>query len=237
MLHGRYNMEKKLCRKYLVIGAVISFLLVNITPSALGIFGIDKSFDTVYDNGNFNLKVMKESGLKSEGGNFKFGFVFGQFASIESEDDLLVITAEDPYLYCILLNPFSIRNLYWGDQIKITQFKIGIVASNFIIAFCRIFMPQAEISMQVSSHNESENLVIWEVDDINGDPIWMSNLVPSLFNESGDFFSFIYEPVIDKYLSVGDQIKVTAEEDGYYYFKITERVSGDILFESDLVKY
>ena len=137
----------------------------------------------------------------------------------------------------MLFNPFSFRRLHAGDQFKITEFKIGIVKSNFIIAFCRILMPQAEISMHVSSHNESENRVTWEVDNIDGDSIWMTNLEPHLFNESGNFFGFVYWPITAKYLSAGDQMNVEAFKDGYYYFKITEMFSGDVLFESDLVKY
>ena len=190
----------------------------------------------------FNGKTndnLKEDDLKSEYGNFRFGFVCGQFHSILEENNSLVITVEVTLSgNCFrFLVPFRHGRLYF-ERIRIKHF-IGIKTSKLIVGLCRIYMPKAEILMHVSSHNDSENQVFWQIDEINGDSIWWRNLDIDLFDESGESYLIAYGPVEgDEYLRVGEKIHVHCKEgDGYYYTRFTERVSGDVLFESGLVKY
>jgi hypothetical protein len=130
-------------------------------------------------------------------------------------------------------------HLRMGEQIKLAQSNHCIFIKNFVIGFCKIYLPQSEISMHVLSQSDPENKVIWVVDAINGDEVWENNIDVSLYTDSGSIYhgSYQYGPVTEEYLNVGDQITIQPDADGYFSFRFKESISGDVLFESPLVKY
>ena len=99
-------------------------------------------------------------------------------------------------------------------------------------------MPESEISMHIFSQDDDENEVVWEVDDITGDKVWESNIDVELYTESNSkHHSFLVGPLRPEYLSIDDHIRIKPIDDGYYIVRFVESISGDVLFESPLMKY
>jgi hypothetical protein len=179
--------------------------------------------------------------LADDPGNVKPGFIFGPFESSTWDGDLLVLMAgwqPSPARMLNFIVPFRRERLFYNEQIKLARFDNCIFIRNFVIGFCKIHMPEAEISMHVFSHDDVENEVIWEVDDITGDKIWKMNIDVRLYLESGArHVGHQAGPFGSGYLGIGDQIKIQPHDDGYYSIKFVECVSKDVLFESPLIKY
>lgn len=183
--------------------------------------------------------------LDSQSGNFKWGFIVGPIDSIDYEGDNIILGGGDPINNnagrCLRLYiPITKCRVLYKQQIKL-EFKFGILRDDFVIGFGRIYVPESEISMHIVSHDDLENHVVWEVDEIIGDPIWESNIGVRLYNTSGDEYrGKQWGPVLYEYLEVGDQIHVQLqkpEADGYYKVQFCERIFGDVLFEMDNVKF
>jgi hypothetical protein len=185
--------------------------------------------------------INSEIPAEEEGGS-KFGIVIGPIQSKTYDEDILELVVGQQIIpwYAFGFSFYSLfnsRKLIKNQQIRLTQYNKCYFIEDFVVGFCKIYMPKAEISMHIASHNEQENEIIWEVDEIIGDKIWERNMRPSVYTDSGDEFSFAYGPAHNEYLSVGDQIGVNTHIDGYFRLVIKEVVSRDILFESGLVKF
>lgn len=223
------NMKKK------IIGIFICTLLIATAIPAMGMIE-GKRVEII--NREYNeipaITADEDIDVRIRGGvfNFKLGLVFGSFESIEEEDGLLAITAGEGKLHYKFLFSDGLPYIRHGKKIKISEGEIGIITDNFIFAFCRIFMTRAQISMDVVSHDEQGNKVTWEVTEITGDSIWENNMCVYL-----NCPEFMYRSSRGKYLTAGDQIEVTAPEDGIYYLSIVECISRDILFSSGPVEY
>jgi hypothetical protein len=176
-------------------------------------------------------------------GSSKFGIVFGPIQSKTYDEDIIELVVGQQIIpwYAFGFSFYSLFNsnkLIKNQQIRLTQYDRCYFIEDFVIGFCKIYMPKAEISMHIVSHNEQENEIIWEVDEIIGDKIWERNMRPSVYTESGEKHGpFLYGPAHKEYLSVGDQIRVNTHVDGYFCLILKEAISRDILFESSLVKF
>jgi hypothetical protein len=224
--------KPKIMKEWKAIGILFLFVLPAITVT--NSLGISTSNILDVDDNSIN-----KGGIKNENEDLHAGFIFGRWGSLVRYYKYLIITADIlEALGFLYLNPMTPHELDPGQQIKITDFKIGVITANYIAVCCKIVVPHAIISMDVSAHNDSENSIVWKVNKFSGDAIWMPNLRLNLYNESGErpFTGWGYT-LKSKYLGLGDEIKITVDEDGYYSFKVTECVSKDILFESNLVKY
>ena len=220
-----------------LIGIIICTLLIGTALPVTGNISIkNSSKDTFLDSNN-------------NSGTFRWGLVFGPIGEMECEGDLLVIRATDETRGDLnFIIPFFRDELYdlpflWGElwgyqQIKI-QYKFGILRNDFILGFANIYIPEVTISMNIVSHNDSENKVTWEVDEIIGDPIWGGNIHVRLLNETGDGVSATYwESYAIKYLSVGDRLSIQPMDgDGLYRIVVSHAHFRDVLFESDYVEF
>jgi len=171
----------------------------------------------------------------------RFGIIFGPYKSKILEDDILVISVGPPLPIGLNLNYFTlfgIGQLREGQQIKLTQFSSCIFTENFTLGFCNVYFPQSDISMNISSQNDQENKIIWTVENLTGDNIWVININVEVYTELGEeYHSFSYGPLWEGNLSVGDKISIKTNDDGNYSVRFIESVSRYVLFESPLVKY
>jgi hypothetical protein len=180
---------------------------------------------------------------------YKWGLIFGPIGEMEYEDDLIVIRATDETrgdLHFII--PFFRDELYdlpflwdelWGfQQIKI-QYKFGILRNNFILGFAKICIPELKISMSIVDHNDTDNKVTWEVDEIIGASIWGGNIQVRLLNESGGGVSGTYwQSYAIKYLSVGDRLSIQPMDgDGLYRIVVSHAHFRNVLYESDYIEF
>jgi len=189
-----------------------------------------------------NINDKKENIKADERWASRFGFIIGPYESKALDGDLLVILAgfqASPGRSLNYLALFRHGHLHQGQQIRLVQSNKCIFINNFIMGICKIYFPRSEISMHVSSQNEQENEIIWEIDEIIGDKIWESNIDVELYTESGEKYhnSYSYGPLGEEYLSIGNQISIKPTIDGYYSVKFIESISGDLLFKSPLLKY
>jgi hypothetical protein len=181
--------------------------------------------------------------LADSPGRVKPGFIFGPYNYTTWDGDLLCLIAEwgmSPARELNFVVPFRREHLHKYEQLRLAQFDNCIFIKNFVIGFCKIYMPESEISMRIFSQDDSENEVTWEVDDITGDKVWESNIDVELYLESGARHrGYMYGPLGDEYLGIGDHIRIKLhdDDDGYYVVRFVESVSKDILFESPLTKF
>jgi hypothetical protein len=224
--------KPKIKKDWKAIGIVFLFVFPAITCT--NPLGISTSNINDVDDDNIN-KV----GIKNENEDLHDSFIFGRWGSLARSDRYLMITADYSYIRIkyLFLNPIELRDLNPGQQIITTDFTIGVITKKFIVGYCKIVVPHSKISMEVTAHNDTDNSVVWTVNQISGYTVWASNLNLELYNESGEHPSGWGYYYFTGYLRVGDEIKIIVNEDGYYSLKVTECVSNDILFESDLVKY
>ncbi len=196
-----------------------------------------------------SVENQKKDVLTDVKGTVKSGFIIGPFQVSFMDEDMLVLITHSDYHMTLKLTfivPFMTHQLNYPEAITLVKFNncifipTYIIGLNYVIGFCKIYMPQADISMHILSQNDTQNEVTWIVDGINGDKIWKVNMVCELYNESGNqpFDDWFNEPYRwHENLSIGDQITIHSYTDGYYKVKFIEPVSQDILFESPLVKY
>jgi hypothetical protein len=213
-----------------LIGIIICMLLVGtVLPVSGTVIINNKNENTLFDS-------------DGESGRFRWGFILGPIESIEKEGDILILEGGPPvggkmWQSLRFFIPFSMGRVLQFQQIKI-QFKYGILRNDFVLGICRIYIPKSEISMHIVTHNDQENKVTWEIDEINGDPIWEFNIHPYLYSQSGEDHCRSWGPIIrSEYLSIGDQLDIKADRDGYFKLKITDWIFGDVLFEMDSVKF
>ena len=216
-----------------IIGILVCMLLVGTVLPASG----------TMMNDNINEENFID--LDSQSGKYRWGFIVGPIDSINYEGDIIILGGGDPIDGNMgrglrFFIPISKCRVLYKQQIKI-QFKFGILRNDFVIGFSRIYVPESEISMHIVSHDDLENNVVWEVDEIIGDPIWESNIDVRLYNVSGDeYIGKQWGPLGCEYLDVGDQIYIKLnkpESDGYYKVQFCDMIFGNVLFEMDSVKF
>jgi flagellin-like protein len=97
------------------------------------------------------------------------------------------------------------------------------------------------IALTIYTRDESTNETIWLVSGYSGEEIQEGSYDTSLLHENGtvDSGAIIskHEVMEPGYLNSGDTISVTASQDGYYVFLITDTATGSTLFRSTLIKY
>jgi len=219
-------MENVIIRKILVAG-VLSLLILTYTPSIFA----------------SKINNMDSETFLDETGRYKLGFILGPIRSKTYDEDVLELVIGQQNIPNLNIGfrfytLFNSKQLIQNQQVRLTQYNKCRFFDDYVFGFCKIYMPKAEISMHIKSHNDEENEIIWEIDEIIGDKIWEKNMRPSVYTESDKRFGpFTFGPTYNEYLSIGDEIKVNTHEDGYFRIVIKEFVSNDILFESSLVKF
>ncbi len=97
------------------------------------------------------------------------------------------------------------------------------------------------LSLDLYSQNDSANITVWVVTDIEGEPVKDGNYDTSLLFESGtkDYGAKILKQEIagSGYVNVGDTFKVEASQDGHFVFTITDTLADKTIFKSVLTKY
>lgn len=133
-----------------------------------------------------------------------------------------------------------------GDRIitptETTTYKLTASNSKTIVSATTKIIVQYPISMSILSQVYSENEITWKVTKTQGEKISMwYNVEFHLWGESGQTDRYLQiltnDNDHDNYISVGDTFDVMAQDDGSYYFVVTEESSGLILFKSSLIKY
>ncbi|KYK23746.1 hypothetical protein AYK24_07040 [Thermoplasmatales archaeon SG8-52-4] len=214
-------MKNVIIRKILVAG-ILTLLIIMYTPNIFA----------------SKINTMDSKTLLEEVGFYRFGIIIGSIKSKNYDQDVLELVAgHGPRFDFRFSTLFNSKRLVQNQHVRLTNYNRCFFINDFVVGFCKIYMPKAEISMHIVSHNEQENEVIWEIDEIMGDKIWENNMRPSVYTESGEITSCLFGPTYNEYLSVGDQIRINTDEDGYFRIVIKEVVSNDVLFESTLVKF
>jgi len=99
----------------------------------------------------------------------------------------------------------------------------------------------SSLSMNVYSRDDLNNETIWFVSGLSGAAIKDGSYETSLVNQNGtrDFGATIVkqETTGDGYVNTGDTFIVTASQDGYYIFILTDKSGGSAIFKSSLSKY
>jgi hypothetical protein len=193
-------------------------------------------------NGLF-AACQEETILKAGSGNVKNGFILGCYDSTTWDEDLLVIRegflrGDDKGLFYVI--PFRVGVLRTYEQVKLAEFDRCVFINNyFVVGRCKIYMPESEVLMHIESQYDQKNLTEWVIEGIVGDKVWSSNVDVRLYDESNErvFGDWSWGSVYGKYYDIGDRVSVCTGRDGYFYFKLIERVSGDLLYRSPLVKY
>ena len=103
-------------------------------------------------------------------------------------------------------------------------------------------VPQASsLSMNVYSRDDLHNQTIWFVSGLSGEAVRDGSYETSLIHQNGtkDTGATIVkqETVEAGYVNAGDTFIVTASQDGYYTFVVTDTISSSPIFKSALTKY
>lgn len=97
------------------------------------------------------------------------------------------------------------------------------------------------LSLDLYSQNDSANITVWVVTDIEGEPVKDGNYDTSLLFETGskDYGAKIIKQEIvgSDFVNVGDTFKVEASQDGRFVFMITDTLADKTMFMSVLTKY
>ncbi len=97
------------------------------------------------------------------------------------------------------------------------------------------------LSLELHSQNDTANIAIWVVTDIEGEPVKDGNYDTSLLFETGtkDYGATIMKQEIvgSGFINVGDTFKVEASRDGRFVFTITDTLADKTIFKSILTKY
>ena len=97
------------------------------------------------------------------------------------------------------------------------------------------------LSLELHSQNDTANIAVWVVTDIEGEPVKDGNYDTSLLFESGtkDYGATIIKQEIvgSGYINIGDTFKVKASRDGRFVFTITDTLADKTIFKSILIKY
>ena len=102
-------------------------------------------------------------------------------------------------------------------------------------------MKVSTLSMGVYARDDSTNYTIWIVSGIEGEAVKDGTYARTLLFENGTIDS---NADIDKqevtgagYVNAGDIFCVTASEDGYFVFMLTDNATGQTIYRSTSTKY
>ena len=97
------------------------------------------------------------------------------------------------------------------------------------------------LSMNIYSRNDAANETIWLVSGIEGEAVEDGTYQTALLFANGTLDSGAtitkQEVVGSGYVNSGDTLKVTASEDGYFVFMITDTATGQTIYKSTSSKY
>lgn len=191
------------------------------------------------------LSPGSESQMESMDGNSHHGFVIGYYTTIAWDDDRCILTTDGgsyPHnLPVTFIIPFRLQWCAPNKQIQLDNPRFCLFLDNFVIGYCTIVFPESTLLMHVISQNDDFNTIRWVVDEIQGDMVWGGNLDAELFYQNGSRYarglSMGPYPWKATYLSVGDEIKVTADVDGTYQLKLIDTISGHVVFTSPFLDF
>lgn len=99
----------------------------------------------------------------------------------------------------------------------------------------------SSLSMNVYSRDDFNNQTIWFVSGLSGEAVKDGTYETSLINQNGtkDTGATILkqETTGDGYVNAGDTFIITASQDGYYTFMVTDTITSSPIFKSALTKY
>jgi flagellin-like protein len=97
------------------------------------------------------------------------------------------------------------------------------------------------ISMNIYSRNDATNLTIWLVSGIEGEAIADGTYSTTLLADNGTVNAGATitknEVTGAGYVNSGDTFSITASQDGYFVFMITDTTGGTTIYKSSSVKY
>ncbi|UCD14597.1 MAG: type IV pilin N-terminal domain-containing protein [Thermoplasmatales archaeon] len=97
------------------------------------------------------------------------------------------------------------------------------------------------LSMNVYSRNDFTNETVWLVSGIEGEAVEDGTFQASLLFNNGTLDSgatIVKQEVVGAgYVNSGDTFKVTASQDGYFVFMITDMATGSTIYKSTSSKY
>ena len=96
------------------------------------------------------------------------------------------------------------------------------------------------LSMNVYSRNDANEQVIWLVSGIEGEAILANSTNKYLIDSNGASagFNYTFNDVNgDWYINAGDTFALTADNDGYYVFMVSDTGTGATIYKSTSTKY
>lgn len=173
------------------------------------------------------------------------GFVIGYFTTIAWEEERCILTTDGgayPHnLPVTFIIPFRFQWCAPNKQIQLVNPKFCLFHNNFVIGFSKILFPESTLSMHIISQIDDFNTIRWVVDEIEGDNVWGGNLDAELYFQNGSRYSgglsmgpYPWKPA---YLSIGDEISVTANINGTYQLKLIDTISGHVLYSSPFIHF
>jgi hypothetical protein len=233
--------NKNLLSKILALGIVILFIGIAVTPSINGttvkkMYITENHFQNKYSN--YSQEIVISGGVTT-------ALIVGVIHDLKTEGDLIKFRAGGKYLGPLLpLRIYPIPslefydNIFWWDTVTISKQKIGIITPFFIFAICKIIPPSTNVTMNVKSHDDITNTIVWEVTKVEGEPIGYLNLFIRLWSDNYSSWSWVqYHDHGWGYLSPGDEIPVQASPGGYYTTSFIDKVSLATLSESQIINY
>ena len=99
----------------------------------------------------------------------------------------------------------------------------------------------ATLSMNIYSRDDSQNQTIWLVSGIEGEAVEDGSYATTLLAANGTVdagATFLKNEVTGTgYVNAGDTFTVTASQDGYFVFMITDTATGQTIYKSSTTKY
>jgi hypothetical protein len=169
-------------------------------------------------------------------------FIIGYFNATWWEGDRCILFVSGRFvphdLPVMYITRFGFQQLGPDRQIQLVNPKYCFIGKDFVIGFSKIFFPESKISMHIIDYEDEFNTVRWAVDNIEGDKVWGCNMRADVYSQNGSRYSKEYSgPYKPAYLTVGDEFKVTTYTDGVYQVKITDVITGRVLFTSPFIHF
>jgi len=234
-------MRDRLLRKALVLAVIVLFIGAGVIPSING-STIKKMYSNVNHSENKYSNYSQEIVIS---GGITTAVIVGVIHDLDTEWDQIKFRAGGKFLGPLLpLRIFPIPSLefydnkFWWETVTISKEKIGIITPFFIFAICKIISPSTNVTMNVKSHDDITNTIVWEVTKVEGEPIGYLNLFIRLWSDN--YTSWAYVQYHDHgwgYLSPGDEIPVQVNPGGYYNTSFIDKISLANLSESQIINY
>ena len=234
-------MSNNLFRKGLVLAVIVLFVGAGVVPSISGTT-VKKIYSTVNHSENKYSNYSQEIVIS---GGITTALIVGVIHDLKTEGDKIKFIAGGKFLGPLLpLRIFPIPplesydNIFWWQTVTISKQKIGIIRPFFIFAFCKIISPLTNVTMNVKSHDDITNTIVWEVTKVEGEPIGYLNLFIRLWSDNLTSWAWVQHHDHGwGYLSPGDEIPVQASPGGYYTTSFIDKISLATLSESQINNY